>query len=358
MAAPLTEKFDNINLLRAFAALAVVVYHVIEHGHWTQYPTQGPLVVFRIGWIGVDVFFAISGFVITYSSLLLYRGAPHAFASRYWTRRIARIVPLYVLTIAVWVGFQSPSYFSQPAREWSFQLATHALFIHNWFSSTNGSIDGVNWSLGVEMQFYALVALLIRWLDRTPGWRIWLWCASIAVAWRACMFWLNAGDSWRLFMATTQLPGTLDEFGAGIFLAKWVLDGKAGVPAPRITWTLAAVATTWIAMALYWPRAGYWDNVGMVMFWRCAFAISLLCVLAASISLPQVLAYKWLRPIDHLGEVSYGIYLWHLFAVQYAIYAMGYGGVQALLWVLGLTLVAAGLSWRYFEKPLMKVARR
>ena len=42
-------RFDNINLLRAFAALAVVVYHVIEHSKWTAYPSDGPLVTFRIG---------------------------------------------------------------------------------------------------------------------------------------------------------------------------------------------------------------------------------------------------------------------------------------------------------------------
>lgn len=358
MAAPLTERFDNINLLRAFAALLVVVYHVIEHGQWTQYPTDGPLAAFRIGWIGVDVFFAISGFVIAYSALLLYRKAPRAFAARYWTRRIARIVPLYFLTIAAWIISRSPSYFSQPAEDWSFQLATHALFIHNWFASTHGGIDGVNWTLGVEMQFYLLVAILIGWIDRTPGWRIWLWCALIAWAWRACMLFLHSGDASLLFMTTTELPGTLDEFGAGIFLAKWVLDGRTRIPAPRIVWPLAAIASGWIAMALFWPRAGYWFFPGMVVFWRSSFAIFLLCLLAASISLPQAIAYRWLRPLDHLGEVSYGIYLWHLFAIQSVIYAWGYRGVESLAYVVGLTVLAASASWRYFEKPLMRLARR
>jgi peptidoglycan/LPS O-acetylase OafA/YrhL len=50
------ERFENVNLLRAFAATAVVVYHVIEHGKWADFPYTGPLLTFRIGWIGVDLF--------------------------------------------------------------------------------------------------------------------------------------------------------------------------------------------------------------------------------------------------------------------------------------------------------------
>src|SRR5271154_3096363 len=148
------KKFDNVNLLRAFAALSVVVYHVIEHGKWTTFPSHGPLDFFRLGWVGVDLFFAISGFVIVYSGLILYRDAPGRFAKGYWARRISRIVPLYVLTGALWIAFVSDGFFAQPAREWAWQLFTHLTFTHNLFVSTHGAIDAVNWTLGVEMQFY------------------------------------------------------------------------------------------------------------------------------------------------------------------------------------------------------------
>ena len=73
------RRFDNINLLRAFAALSVVVYHVIVHSNWEGYPIAGPLVAFRIGWYGVDLFFVISGFVIAYSALILYRADATSF---------------------------------------------------------------------------------------------------------------------------------------------------------------------------------------------------------------------------------------------------------------------------------------
>jgi peptidoglycan/LPS O-acetylase OafA/YrhL len=172
------------------------------------------------------------------------------------------------------------------------------------------------------------------------------------------MFLVHSGDVSQLFMKTTQLPGTLDEFGAGIFLAKWVLDGRVKIPAPRVAWPIAAVSTGWIAMTIFWARADYWIFPAMVLFWHSAFAVFLLCLLAASITLPQVIAFKWLRPLDHLGEVSYGIYLWHLFAIECVILAWGYRGIESLVYVMGLTLIASGLSWRYLEKPIMALARR
>jgi len=60
--------FENIDLLRAFAAISVLVYHVIELSSWKSFPINGLLSWFRIGWMGVDLFFVISGFVITLSA--------------------------------------------------------------------------------------------------------------------------------------------------------------------------------------------------------------------------------------------------------------------------------------------------
>src|SRR5258706_2988817 len=247
----LTGKYDNINLLRAFAALAVVVYHVIEHGRWTAIPRDGALGYLRLGWLGVDLFFVISGFVITYAGLLLYRKAPARFASDYWRRRLARILPLYLLTIVLWVAFTREHFFAQ--ADWGWQLFTHLAFIHNLFPDTHGTIDGPNWSLGVEMQFYLGVALLIGWIDRTPGWRIWLYGIAISCAWRAIML-MAYGDTNPLLLhvRTTQLPGTLDLFGAGIFLAKWVLDGRRRLPMPGPMFLLAAAVAGYIALQLYW----------------------------------------------------------------------------------------------------------
>ena len=101
--------FENIDVLRGFAALSVVIYHVIEHYKWVAFPNSGPLVWFRVGWMGVDLFFVISGFVIGLSAFVgIDRSGPKNFRIPFLTRRVARIVPLHYLTMLVFVVFISP----------------------------------------------------------------------------------------------------------------------------------------------------------------------------------------------------------------------------------------------------------
>ncbi len=353
-------RFDNVNLLRALAALGVVVYHVIVHAEWSSFPAAGPLVALRLGWMGVDVFFVISGFVISYSGLILYRQAPQAFARAYWSRRLTRIVPLYVVTLALWIAFMWPGFFRQDALDWAGQLFSHLGFVHSFWPQTFGSIDGPNWSVSIEMQFYVAIALLIAWIDRTPGWRIWLYGILVSWAWRACMVALH-GDEGALsvFMHTTQLPGSLDEFGAGIFLAKWVLGARAR-PSWRtaLAWIAGACIAGYATMGAYWPRARYWDDPAMVIFWHTPLSVFLACVVGAAVCLPQSLATRWLRPLGYLGDISYGIYLWHLFGVMLAIEFFGKRPVEVLVATLAFTLAAAAASWHLFERRFMDLARR
>lgn len=352
-------RFDNVNLLRAVAALLVVGYHVIELGKWSSFPQEGPLAAFRIGWLGVDLFFVISGFVIGYSALVLYRASPAGFQGAYWSRRLSRILPLYLLTLVAWIAVFWPDFCGLSAQDWAIQLATHLTFTHHFWVPTHGAINGPSWSLGIEMQFYALVALAIGWIDRTPGWRIWLFAILVSWAYRygAMRYW--AGEpGYVLFVKVTQLPGVLDQFAAGIFLAKRVLDGEPARRGEALGWIAAAIASGWLAFTLYWSHAAYWIFPSMVVFWRTLLAFFLLCLVAAAVRLPQSLSQRWLRPVDYLGEVSYGIYLWHMFMLALAIRWVGPDPAGILAMTLAGTGMLAALSWHAFEKPFMRFARR
>lgn len=358
-AAAAPARYDNVNLLRAFAALAVVVYHVIEHARWTGFPGDGPWSAFRMGWLGVDLFFVISGFVISYSALVLHRKSRGDFARTYWARRLARILPLYLLTLVLWIACFWSVFRGMSPRDWAIQLGSHLTFTHNIWPATHGAIDGPNWSLGIEMQFYLLVALAIGWLDRTPGWRIWLY--AILVSW-AYRYWAVLEYSGQgagvLFVKSTQLPGVLDLFGAGIFLAKRVLDGPAPRRMAALGWAVGAVATGAATFAIYHRYSGYWDVPAMVVFWRTPLAVFFLALLALAVRLPGSIARRGLKPLDYLGEVSYGIYLWHLFFIAAGIALFGTNGPRVMAFALPTTVAAAALSWHLFEKPFMRLARR
>src|SRR3954451_23805604 len=96
--------FPLIDVLRGFAAISVLVYHVIAHFDWIGFKTSGPLVWFRISWMGVDLFFVISGFVIALSAFArLQQGGLVDFWRSFSLARLARIAPLYYLTCLIFM---------------------------------------------------------------------------------------------------------------------------------------------------------------------------------------------------------------------------------------------------------------
>lgn len=216
--------FETIDVLRGFAALSVVVYHVIEHFGWTAFPSSGPLLWFRAGWMGVDLFFVISGFVIGLSAFSeIDRSGPWGFQGAFFSRRVARIVPLHYLTILVFVVFISPEILF--SNFWV-NLTSHLLFVHNLNLNLHGAINGSNWSLATEMQFYVLMLLVAPWVRIGRWWAIAIIFIGVAWSWRYGVI-LFVQPSAQLgpfpvFIAATQLPGMLDEFVAGLLLARLV----------------------------------------------------------------------------------------------------------------------------------------
>ena len=349
--------FPSIDILRGFAAISVVVYHVIEVFEWKSYPTDGPLVWFRMGWMGVDLFFVISGFVIALSAFseIDKRGAT-AFQEPFLRRRLARIVPLHYLTCLVFVAL-----FVTKLLTIGFFLnaITHILFIHNFFSSFHGGINGANWSLGVEMQFYLLMALAAPWIQRINIWKLAGAFVLTAWAWRliCTYFYPVVGDegSGQLFQISSQLPGTLDEFVAGILLARLVCSEKGAAllkTAKVWSWPLAAAAA-WVTQFVFW-RYTYWDLPAMVVFFKSLLALA--CVLTV-FAVCTLNARWWLaltKPLRYLGVISYGIYLWHL-PVIWTVKELKWLTPQlALPYVLALTICLAMVSWHWVEKPFIR----
>lgn len=363
--------YPMIDVLRGFAAISVVVYHVVEHFSWTDFAVSGPLVWFRIGWMGVDLFFVISGFVISLSAFALIDkrdaslgGSPggRGFHRDFVERRLRRIVPLHYLTCLVFLIFAAPTLLASGAV--TRNILSHLGFYHNLNTDWAGAINGPNWSVAVEVQFYLLILVLAPVLRTCRWWLIPLVAVPVAWAWRygavvAVPIDPVVGPYFR-FWASTQLPGTLDQFAAGILLARFMRWGGPARLAPALSPMIraalcacGAAALMWATLALYWPRASFWDVPAMVVFWRTLAAFSFTAVVLAACALN----FRWLirlsTPLRYLGTISYGIYLWHL-SVLLSIKQTGlFHEDHALILVLGFTLILAAGSWHLFEKPLL-----
>ena len=358
--------FPLIDALRAFCAISVVVYHVIEHFKWTGFPASGPLSWFRFGWLGVDVFFVISGFVISLSAFnRIDKEGVGSFRRSFMTHRVVRIVPLHYLTCILFVIFIQPFMLFSPAG-WT-QSFTHAFFVHNLLPMHQGGINGVNWSLGDEMQFYVLILMFAPVLLRLPWPILFLGSFAVAWAWRFMSFNVTGlsgsfGAFFR-FWLSTQLPGMLDEFGIGILLARLVRT-PAGDWLVRQTvhrfWALPLVsgALLWAMVRILWTYGSYWDLAAMVVMFRSLIAVTCASVLLTVCALGTSRILRLTAPLRYLGTVSYGIYLWHLLVILSLRKLDWLNGPRALPVVLAVTIGLASLSWHFFERPFLDRLRR
>lgn len=349
------QRFPLIDLLRALAALLVVCYHVIVHANWTEFPTTGPLMLPRMGWIGVDLFLVISGFVIGKTAIESFTRNPDGWRSLYIERRFRRIAPLHIATVFLYALLISPQILTLGGDS-VFHLFSHVFFIHNLFPSTYGSINGVNWSVALEMQFYMLVALSTPWLARTNWLRVMMVWVGLAITWRyatTVVYVPTVAPVHNQIVAATMLPGTIDQFVMGICLAKLSIDGRLSFTLKRFfLWTAAAIILLTVSWETFAPRSAYWYFPPMIWFWRTLVSAAFAALLGVFIMIPY--SGGWLtKPFRYLGEISYGIYLWHLPVLISLIAHTPWRGASLLKATLIGTVALSALSWHGFEKLWM-----
>lgn len=352
--------FPGIDLLRALAALLVLVYHVIRLGDWARLPESEIWFAFRNGWIGVDLFLVISGFVITLTALNGHERQGLDFRRDFARHRLARIVPLYVLTTLVFLILVNPGLFFLPSAGWLKHLVAHLLFVHNLHHGTHGSINGPAWSVALEMQYYVLMLFLTPWLARIGGARLLLVTFVGAAAWRylTTLWWVpGVAPPIIQFIYQTQLPGVIDEFALGMVLAMLVRQGPAALGGTLtagwrncIGW-LALSAALLTAAAWWLDSQPYWSNRFMLVAWRPVLAAGFAALLASAITCPAA-GSAVLAPLRYLGQVSYGLYLWHMMVLLIMTRSLPWlGGYHLLGFVFFCSLALAAATWHGLEKP-------
>jgi peptidoglycan/LPS O-acetylase OafA/YrhL len=299
--------------LRGVAVLLVLWYHVWEISFL---PAPVPWLQFvpETGFVGVHLFFFLSGFVISYPFIAAAAaGGPAPSWAEFAWRRFVKIVPSYVLCIAVAyaIGYAQ----RQPGASLVPDLGSHLFFVHTWFPQRYGTISGVLWTLAVEVEFYFIFPLLWWCFKRLP-WLTGAGMIAIAWAWRA---WL-AHCCYATYFPTYEenLPGYLDIFAFGMIAAhvftrlgnRW-RDSIWHWSAPVVS--LAGVGLFAASLqSLYAYRfAPEWSSVWQIggrPLLGLAFAILALGFLASPRWWQRLLDNP---PLRFLATISYNLYLYH-----------------------------------------------
>lgn len=345
--------------LRALAVLAVLLYHIS--------PNQ-----FIGGYIGVDLFFVISGFLITYRNLQNIQNPNKTFTLKnFWLRRARRLIPALVLVILVCVPIGAIIYpdilvgaFRQVAGALTYST-NWVEIIHgsNYFDQANPSLFKNFWSLAVEEQFYIiwpplLLLLLSRRLKNSQLVTI---VATIAVASMVLMGILAAPDNYtRVYYGTDThcfglAMGIIFAFiwnkEKGSLSKEW-LSAQPWIPA------LAPVGLIgFILIVMLVPdTAAFTYPFGLVLG-----SLFSLFLVGAVIIRPDALFTRImeLAPLRWIGVRSYGIYLWHwpMLVFGRILIPTAMGTVENVavdvLFAL-ISFVASDLSYRFIEEPMRK----
>lgn len=312
--------------LRALAALTVALYHAKVPG------LPG-------GFFGVDVFFVLSGYLITRLLLAEYRFSGAVDIWRFTGRRLRRLYPALLLMLLVYL-LLAPWAFPVVAWKKHFQDAMWTgVYLVNYVRFWDMPISrlGHVWSLAVEMQFYLLWPLLFLLLIRLPRHFLLLALVCLYVAatlWRWWRFDHIEGSLWLIYTAAdTRCSGLL----LGCLLACW------NPGALRRYWALPAFAVLFFAVTFFsWP----W-----VVTARFGFTVVEWCAAALILAQPSWLGW---RPLAWFGRISYGFYLWH-YLVMRVLREWEWPWQSVLLVGIVLGLVLAVLSYylveRRFHKP-------
>ncbi|WP_436643798.1 acyltransferase family protein [Microbaculum sp. FT89] len=295
---PTKHRLDDLQGLRAIAVISVVLFHL-----WPS--------VFPGGYVGVDIFFVISGFLMT--SLLLKEveafGRINLFD--FFIRRIRRLVPAAAAVIVV-VALASPLLPSTKLSLTAQEIVASALFVENWLLlsravdySASDQAAGVlqhYWSLGVEGQFYVIWPLVLMAAtyistSRKVLTRILL---VLLVVGFALSVWLSYRDPPAAYFATHV---RFWEFVVGGVVAAAHLRNKLPhLLASILAWgSLLAIAATVMLLTRDVPFPGW------VALIPC-LAAALLIATGSAPSLAPVLTF---RPVTYIGDISYSVYLWH-----------------------------------------------
>jgi peptidoglycan/LPS O-acetylase OafA/YrhL len=366
--------------LRGVAILLVIAVHYLGTFAEIDPDASALFQLARGGWVGVDLFFALSGFLIT--GILIRTVGTRHYLRNFYARRTLRIFPLYYVGLALifGIGWLVPMFRSEGFQQvasvqgWLWLYASNIKVAINQQWQTFGLFGGGwvelshLWSLAVEEQFYLVWPALIAVVPSRHRLRLTIIAFLTALSLRLIFIHYD-----NIIAAYVLMPCRMDAPAPGAYSA--VRAGRDGSPARLLRWSRPLAIATTLAIALLWMlRGDFWQRDPVVA--GVGFSLVALlsgCIVVFAIALPrQHLLVRGLssRPLRRIGEVSYGMYIIH-FALLKVLFlpitpverlAPILGSEEAVILlrfgiVVAVSYALARLSWHVLERPFLNLKR-
>lgn len=325
-------RIPELDGVRGLAAALILCYHVTHQA------------VPAWGWAGVDIFFVLSGYLIT--TIILKNQGSLKFLLAFYARRGLRIWPIYysliVFCLCTSQSFQDSAYYyltytQEIPRYWGGIMPGFTALQHTW-------------TLAIEEQFYLIWPLLVLLVKRRWVGHLSLLVVISSISARAI------GVHWWLLAARA------DGFALGGFLAAFFVDPITD-RAKRLALTWAYIlGSSGLVLAAANIRGDLGDindsigspiSVTASTFLAFAAIATIVCFKGRRFLAPLRFA-----PLQYIGTISYGLYLYHQTVIFHILPKSNILGLSdgPSLWVaqVGLSIVIASLSWQFFERPILR----
>jgi peptidoglycan/LPS O-acetylase OafA/YrhL len=365
------REFDG---LRGIAVVLVIAFHVFKRAaYFTEHPILTTISdITSVGWVGVDIFFTLSGYLIT-SILLKAKQGEHYFKN-FYIRRVLRIFPLYYAAIAIVLLFV-PKVEPEFTKNLGKMLPLMLLYQQNWAPLIKGlyisQYLGITWSLAIEEQFYLIWPFVVYKLNREQlvkvsiGYIIF----SIIIRILGTIFWPDLDQASTFFYHSTF--ARFEEIVFGGLLAVFMTYDGAQQKVYRFSMGVFTLFfSIFIALCLLslpgLPNPGY-SSIPLMLGGYTSIALFSVGLIGIFITHPpqSFLRRFFQNPIlAFFGKYSYSMYLFHMTAALILLDVYWHTGMRGwkpyILYIvstyLATTLIAL-LTWNLLEKHMLNLKR-
>jgi peptidoglycan/LPS O-acetylase OafA/YrhL len=368
---PAPAKIAALDGLRGLACLLVLLWHYGNFNHDGAWPWWYELLhhVGGLNWIGVDLFFVLSGYLL--GGICLKQRNACNYLSVFYARRACRILPLYYVLLALWLllpAVVDAQVLSNICQEQE-PAWPYAIFMQNgYFAAVNsyGSAWMVmTWSLAVEIQFYLILPALLRRLpDR---WLLGFVGAAVALAVVVRTIIVLLVPS-HVMAAYWLLPCRADALFLGVLAAYWGQQPlwRDRLNGPWLGWVRAAFGVSGGVLLGFLIAAPSKQAPLMASVGYSVVGVFFFCLLLLVLHDDKFARCFRCKPLCRLGTVSYGVYLFHLGiagllhgVLRQAAPALTAGsGLGVTLLAVGATLLFARLAFTWVEAPMVRLGQQ